>query len=432
MIAFASLFLGLIVGTQPVQVLVGDAVHRVEYHLDGALLAEITSPPWRADVAFGEQLAPHELVATAFDAEGSPVAVARQWINLPRGGAEGRLVIRAAENGHGASARLAFESVTAEQPTAVRVLLDGEEIAVDNVAQFDLPRYDPESLHYLRVELEFGANIVSIVEATFGGTYAEHAEISQMAVPILVSGETRPGFVREIQGRFTKSGEAVQVLGVDEGPAEVILVRDKGAQPAIDLLARLMSRRLGADSLRFVAHLRRDQRVRFLSPFAERSLRPEFQYELFASSEEYTPREGGIFWFLLNLRPEPQAVEGQRLADAVAVAGMTATKNNYRRAVVLLLGEEPVDSSRLAPEAVRNYLESVRVPLFVWTVDGSASGESAGWGEVEDVSSVARLERQVSELGRFLERQRIVWLEGIHLPQMLSIRHGVPEITIAM
>jgi len=395
-------------------------------------VAEIAAPPWRADVPFGEHLEPHELVATAFDGFEQPVAVARQWINLPRAGAEGRLVIQAGENGRGAVARLAFESVTADQPTAIRVLLDGQALAVEDVARFELPSYDPESLHYLRVELEFGSNVVSIVEATFGGTYADHADSSQMAIPILVTGETRPGFVREIQDRFTKSGETLRVLGVDEGPAEVILVRDTSAQPTIDDLARHMRRRLGSDSMRFVAHLRRDQRVRFLSPFAESSSRAEFQYELFASSEDYTPREGGLFWYLLNLRPEPHALTGQRLADAIAVAGMTATKNNYRRAVVLLLGTEPIDHSRLAPETVRRYLESVRVPLFVWSVDPDSTGELAAWGEVADVSSVAKLERQVSELGRFLERQRIVWLEGLHLPQRLFVRQGVPEITIAM
>jgi hypothetical protein len=433
MIAFASLFLGLIVGTQAVQVLVDDSVQAVEYRLDGELVTRLEADPWRADVPFGADLVPHELVATAFDSEHQEVGTARQWINLPRAGAEGRLVIDAGENGRGSRARLAFESIEMAQPTSAKISLDGREIEVEDVTDFELPPYDPESLHYLRVVLEFGHNAVSTVEATFGGTYADRADSSQMALPILVRGETRPGFARELQGRITNLGAPVRVLGVEEGPAEVVIVRDQSAQAAIDQLARNERGGMGrADNLRFVAHLRKDQRTKILSPFAARTERSELTYELFQMSQGLTPQSGGLFWYLLNIRSEHQPPENQRLADAVAVAGMSAARNNYRRAVVLLVGGDPRDASNLAAATTRSYLESIRVPLFVWSLAEPSAELTAAWGSVANVSSIAKLERQANELGRFLEHQRIVWIEGIHLPQRLDLTPGTPELSIAM
>jgi hypothetical protein len=433
MIAFASLFLGLIVGTQAVQVLVDDSVQAVEYRLDGELATRIEGAPWRAEIPFGADLVPHELVATAFDSEQQEVGTARQWINLPRAGAEGRLVIDEGESGRGSRARLAFESVEMAQPTSTQILLDGHQLEVEDVTDFELPPYDPESLHYLRVVLEFGHNAVSIVEATFGGTYADQTDSSQMALPILVRGETPPGFARELQGRITKLGAPVRVLGVEEGPAEVVVVRDQSAQPAIDLLARNARRGMGsADRLRFVAHLRKDQRTRILSPFAARTERSELTYELFQTSQALTPQSGGLFWHLLNTRSERRPPENQRLADAVAVAGMSAARNNYRRAVVLLVGDDPRDASNLTASMTRSYLESIRVPLFVWSLAEPTADLTAAWGAVANVKSIAKLERQANELGRFLEHQRIIWIEGIHLPQRLDLTEGTPELAIAM
>lgn len=59
MIAFASLFLGLILGPRPMEVVVGDEVAAVELLLDGRSLGMLREPPWRFETDFGNELAPN-------------------------------------------------------------------------------------------------------------------------------------------------------------------------------------------------------------------------------------------------------------------------------------------------------------------------------------------------------------------------------------
>jgi hypothetical protein len=52
-VAFATLFLGLVIGLQLVELVVGEGVARVELVLDGAVVAESAGPPWRIAVLLG-------------------------------------------------------------------------------------------------------------------------------------------------------------------------------------------------------------------------------------------------------------------------------------------------------------------------------------------------------------------------------------------
>ena len=93
MIEIVTLFLGLVNGPQPVELAVrqGAAV-QVEVRLDGQVVKRLKSPPWRLEVDLGEALAPHELVAVAYDESGRELARARRWINidLPRAQIDGQ------------------------------------------------------------------------------------------------------------------------------------------------------------------------------------------------------------------------------------------------------------------------------------------------------------------------------------------------------
>ena len=74
---------------------------------------------------------------------------------------------------------------------------------------------------------------------------------------------------------------------------------------------------------------------------------------------------------------------------------------------------------------VRRYLASIRVPLFVWSLYGTKTLAALVWGGeqvVEDVSSMSRLEAAVARLKGELADQRIVWVDGHHLPQSIAPR----------
>jgi hypothetical protein len=71
---------------------------------------------------------------------------------------------------------------------------------------------------------------------------------------------------------------------------------------------------------------------------------------------------------------------------------------------------------------VRHYLEAIHVPLFVWSLENPRRNPGvASWGDVEVISSIPRLSKAVAELRTELASQRIVWLEGRHLPQSIAL-----------
>lgn len=447
MVAFASLFLSLVIGFQPVELHVGESVASVEILVDGRPAGTLRQAPWSLPCDFGEELVPHRLVAVAYDASGQEVGRTSQWVNRPRSPAEASLILE--RDGDRAFVRLGWESVVGE-PVTVRVTFDGRAVPVSSVSdahRIELPKHDPQQLHFLRAELEFASNISSVAEMTFGGAYAGGSRTELTAITVqLDSGRKLPS-VRKLQGRFRKDGKALTVVATEEGPATVLVVRDQRARETLAELGRSSEAArvrhwrtlfgIGSStnprSLRYMMPLSEDQRLRFVWPVANSRENTRPDLEVFDFSSPLDSREGGVYWFLSNVLQPPSLAGEQRLADAVAVAGAIAARRNRRRAVVLVLDEDTRDASRLRAPLVRRYLEALMVPLVVWssgiragvgvkdgTVKGAA-GKSTVWGDSHDVSSLAGLEKAVTDLTRMLDRQRLVWIEGLHLPQDITL-----------
>lgn len=434
MIAFATLFLGLVLGHQTVEMVVGEPVARVVVELDGRQVAALAAPPWKAAVDLGAELEPHELVAVAFDGAGREAGRARQWINLPRPPAEVEIVLEGGgEKADARVARLVWQSVGGAEPEAVRVSVDGSPIPIPDSHRIPLPPLDPERLHFLSADLDFPDNLTATAEITFGGVYADRVVSELTAVPVRLTSRRELPAPAALAGWFVRGAEPLPVAAVEEGPAEVVVVVDTGAYRELDDLARQGVRRgvpsLSADGsvhydgmiLHFAMRLGEGERVRFLLPYSQVREHAGQRFELFPPTADFGPEEGGMFWFLTRLRPQITGGGPQRLADAVAVAGMSAAGRNRRRAVVLILGRAPEDGSQLDPLLARHYLERLGVPLVVWTVAGRRGRKSPDWGEAVDVSTLSRLERAVGDLVRDLSRQRIVWVEGTWLPTSIRL-----------
>ena len=176
MIAFASLFLGLMVGVRPVTVIVGGSVASVSVELDGQQVGRLVDAPWTLEVDFGREFEPHELVARAFDDEGSEVAVVRQWVNLPRPPAEIEVLLDRDDEGHAVAARLAWASVLGTPPLRVVVTFDGRPLTVDADRRVSLPPHDPETTHILSVLLEYPNEVRSRSDVVLGGGSAGEAK----------------------------------------------------------------------------------------------------------------------------------------------------------------------------------------------------------------------------------------------------------------
>lgn len=435
LVAFASLWLGIVAGTVPVELLVPPDTARVEVLLDGRPAGVLTAPPWSLPIDLGAEIAPHELTAVATDAMGSELGRARQWLNLPRPPAVLELTVDATPE-TGGVARIAWAAVAGAAPLAVRASFDERPLPVPDPAAVPVPPYDPEVPHLLRIEADFPGGIAASRELVLGGALAEEMSSELTAVPVLLAGRRARGEEIEVHA----GDRPLPPLAVEKGPIDLVVVVDPGARPQLVAMTRELRRMAtvpgGARAIparidgRFVAPLAAGVRLRVLWPREslrafDTPARQDVRFELFTPGRELRPRDGGLLWHLMRAEaPEPAAES--RFADAVAVAGLVAAQEARRRGVLLILGPEARDASHYPPAAVRRYLERLRVPLTVWYAGGKRQGEpSAAWGEVERVANLAGLEWATKRLGELLERQRIVWVAGAHLPQALAASPGL-------
>lgn len=440
-VAFASLFLGLVLGVQPVELVVGDGVARVELLLDGEPVGERTAAPWVIPVDLGQSLSPHRLEAIARDGEGAELGRAVQWLNLPRAQAEATVVLSGGEGGRGVVAHVAWESVVRQEPRNVQATFDGRPLPVADPGRIPLPDHDPAQLHLLRVEIEFSANLGAVAELVFGGGYGNQTATALTAVPVTVEEGRGELTVAALEGRLFAGDTRLRPVAVEASQAEVVLVMDRRAQaPLVSRARRWAARHArrgigGGPSFGSLALLRNDMRLgegqvaRFLWPFSRAGDHAEVRYALFPRSEDHPPADGGLLWLMTAAQQPAFSVEEQRLADAV-VAGMTAAGHGRRRAVILLLSEEPRDASQFAPETVRRYLSRLGVPLFVWSVGKVPPEVEEAWGEVRSVLRESWFRSAVQEVSGALERQRIVWVEGLHLPQEITLSGDVEGVRL--
>ena len=91
---------------------------------------------------------------------------------------------------------------------------------------------------------------------------------------------------------------------------------------------------------------------------------------------------------------------------------------------MLVLGETDQDHSSRAPASIRRYLERIHVPLYVWSLSREKPPKrppAAESNEFEDISTVGKLHDAASRVQNDLARQSIVWIEGRHLPQDITL-----------
>jgi hypothetical protein len=423
MIAFVTLLLGLISGTYPIEVAVGGPVVSVEYLLDGAPVAGLKGPPWVARLDLGLEVLPHELTARALGADGQEIARVTQWLNVPRPSAEVEIVLEKGMDSAPRVAQLTWQSVSGVKPASLALTLDGQPLPVDGEGRAPLPAVDLKVLHVLTAELWFSPGLLARKDVVFGGEYGSEVSTELTAVPVQVlKGAALPP-PQGLAGWFTAKGQPVSVAAVEDGPGKVIIVRVPSASEIVDKLVPPRERAFLLPAFRTEMRLGPDDSVRFLSLASSVYRESKVPAELFDMSRDLSLADGGVFWYLTSLsliRPG-SGDSSRRITDAVAVAGLQAAADNHRRAVVLLLDGKAADDSRYSPAIVRRYLESIHVPLFVWSLYGTRSPAAKAWGGAEDVSSIPGLSHAVARLRDELDSQRIVWLEGLYLPQSIGL-----------
>jgi len=439
MVEFVTLFLGLLVGVHDVEMSVSGDVARIEVHLDGAVVAVVESPPWRASIDLGPELVPHELVAIAYDAEGAELDRARQLVNAPRQLAEATLVLEPEAEGESRWARLFWRATDDRDPIAVRVSFDGQPLEIQSFERFEVPPYNPESLHLLRAELIFSENVETQVEKVLGGTYRD--AVASELTAVVIEGPKRGLEPGEMAGWFEARGQTLDVVAADQGAVDVVVVRESsetlmGSMGDIGALRQTFLRR-GSQTRRARSgqmvpvfgsmQLEDGDSLRFAFPTLRSS---DSQTEVIPISLDVSHLARGDFLEIVAdyFFPEKEIpFPEQRLADTVAVAGVRAAARNRPRAVVLVLAGEARDVSSYEPAEVRRFLSHLHVPLLVWAPLERAAREGLEpWGEADDISGDISFVGATKSLEKLLERQWVVWLEGSYLPSEIELTPTAP------
>jgi hypothetical protein len=267
----------------------------------------------------------------------------------------------------------------------------------------------------------------------FGGPWGNEVSTELTAVPVRLRAGKKLPEAKDLQGWILAAGKAMPVAAIEHAPAQLLIVRDSAARNRLGRFGEAISRdrdfiRPEVGGLGFEMTLGRDDQIRFVWPTARQASGSGLNSELFDASGDFTAKDGGVLWLLQKIRPRRiKSEENQRLADAVAVAGLQALVGNRSRAVLLVLSQEAEDRSRYPADAVSHYLESIRVPLAVWSL-GELKPATAGWPGAQDISSRSKLEGAFERLRDDLAGQRILWIEGSHLPASLSLSPAAAEV----
>jgi hypothetical protein len=393
------------------------------------------TPPWEFEVDFGLDIVPRRLEAVAFDEDQVEVGRVVQLVNVPRPLAEANVVLLRNEEGQVEAARLLWESSVRKSPKQIRARLDGVDLPVENPEKIDLAGLSPQELHFLQVELIFTSDVIAQAQIAFGGEHLDMTSAALTGFPVVKNWQGSSVGPSSMQGWFLDGDEPLHVAAVDKGLVDVVVVRGPGVASAVlDLdggptqtlsLGRIPNdpRATSAspgELQRQALTLSKGSRLRLLIPRTRTTRGRRVEMESFAISPEISPKQGGMVMVLSQEVLLPGLESRVRVNDAVAVAGLQAANGNRRRAVVLVLAEPWEDASRWDAPTVERFLDSLNVPLYVWEL-GEGERGAVPWSRSEAIGNYRELARAERELEKDLEQQRIVWLEGTHLPNSIRI-----------
>jgi hypothetical protein len=405
MIVFLTLFLGLASGKQPLVLEVAGPVSSVRVLLGGREIAAMTRPPWSTIIDLGADLTPRELTAIAFDAKGEEIARASQVINLPRPTAEFDIVIE------GDEVSLRWHHLMSQSPDDATMTLDEKPLPLDVNFHAELPKIDRQKPHVIAAEMRFPDGFVARRELVLESTRSASTESQLTPVLLRTTGAPRP---KTWDGCITRAdGTPVRIAAVENPPALAIAVRDPfPVHSPNPLEASLAAQRQHPNwSLRNAIALDRATFMRVMWAVAQHFSGRDATADLFEATVDFAgTKDGALSMLYAQYNGAATEVVPRQFADAVAVAGIRAATGSQRRAVIFVLSEN-ADTSNNAPAVVRRYLESLGVPLFVWSPSGPRPELAASWGAVDDISKYAGLSAAVARVRKTLDEQRVAWVD---------------------
>jgi hypothetical protein len=411
-LTFLTLLLGIVSGPRAVALNAGPGTASVELLLDGELIGLQRKPPWEFVVDFGAAPAPHHLDAIARNARGAEIGRVRQRVNFPRLATEAALALLPGKGGKGRSARLVWESAVAARPDKVTVTFDGKRLEAPDPERIELPPFVPERLHFLRAVAGFPTGVSATAEITFGGRARDEAEKELTAFPVRAPGGKLPS-PEAMNGWFLAEGAPLRVVATEEDERSIIFVLDADGPSAFRRLQDALILPVSTGTFRG------EPSVRTLLAYPRFAVGSQTEYDVFPHSYPSLTRRG-VLAILADVYAPWDGLECPHIADAVVAAAIVVAEYSHPRIVVLVLTGNP-DASILSTRAARSYLSDLGVPLVVWITGPASPVAALDWGGGEDVRTRPAIRAAVKSLEAALDEQRIVWVEGAHLPQSIAV-----------
>jgi hypothetical protein len=350
---------------------------------------------------------------------------------MPRPSAAAEVVFEGIGQNGAPWVRVAWDGIHGD-PVETSVFLDGSPVEHTSLERVDLPTSKPGMLHHLDVELLFAGGRRVRVQDTFG-LESESVTTDLTAYPVRLKGKRpRKRALEDPNGWLLSKGRALPVEAIEGGRAEIVVVRDARALASLRELARLSAHR-GLSAPLGMA-LETGERLRMIGTRSRPATSSNRgAYDVFPFSRTFFGKEVDLSWAIGLDLEGPQG--RQRLADAVAAAGVAASSARTPRVVVLILSADPHDGSHWSLDTVKGYLRAIHVPLVVWTVARTRPGTLADyalpskqtpWGVAADISTPRSLSAAVTQLRKQLERQRVLWVSGQHLLADIEVAETAP------
>lgn len=350
MLEFTTLLIGLVLGPRQVELAIQEPVAAIEVSLDGHLLHRLGEKPWSLEVDFGDRLIPHRLMATGFDKDGNQLSTAYQIVNYSRSSFEATIILDHDPLEPSRTGKVIWQGAWSEPPQRIELLFDSQELHVDSDGTFHLPGNDPAAVHVLETTVVFAEGSTGVASLTFGGEYSDQTTSSLTAVPV-TSARSQPWSKARVRGWLQANGQPVNVFTVTAPTKILVILRDhrleKATRSVVPWRDRLLVSRFGTsgstDYLAMAINARPLQNSR----------------GTFRLSRPKSVRPGnGLRRILLHegsLVPN-KSIDGrvlakteQKLWDALAVAGLNATRRNTPRLAVLMISNTLADNSQLTP-----------------------------------------------------------------------------------
>jgi len=389
--------LGLVLDELEVEADLGAGLETADLFLDGEKVCSLTADEASCTVDLGPD--PHVHLLELVGQDGGR---AERWLNRPGEEAELDFVMTPPADWL-CAARIRWAHPQQLNPVRLEVALDGMPLQLksgNRAVTFPCPQEGDVARALVASAVFADGRRVEAV-ALIGG-FTGSADVALTAVSLVSDQEPAP---------VCEAGAAGWPLTADRietGGFQVVIVLDPGVAYQF-LQASALQDRYGADN-----------------PWlqAERTLADAELLWYVAPDEELHRVDGfaagrSVWLDLLFRLGMDKASRPHRIADAVAASGLVAGAGPYRRAVVLLLGDDVAerDDSVLTPAQARGYLAEVGVPLVVLRNgkrrdDGWPAGLAAGrFGEMAD---------GLQRVRQIVDRQCVTWFGAEMNPQRLA------------